>query len=484
VHEALRSRTVASEHDFIFNDDTTADQEADIPGQDAHGTATMSVLGGYSPGKLVGPAFNASFILAKTEDTRSETRIEEDNWAAAMEWMEAEGVDVASSSLGYDLFDDGTGYTWENGDFNGRTSVTAQSAARAARLGVVVCTAMGNEHNGNGVIGTLLTPADADSILSVGAVTFARKLAAFSSTGPTNDGRTKPDVVAPGVGVYHAQVPDFYLSSDGTSFSTPLTAGSAALLLSARPDLTPIQVRDALRNTATPVLDNTRFPTSPNNFTGWGLINAFNAALSFGPIFSNEPAIAAVNSRSVVSTKVVSKFGIRPETVLLYYALGNNAFFSSVGMSLDSGAFFPTSGKYSVSIPPQRLDTLVRFFIEARDSANNSFRSPAMPFISGMWQLHYGVSGVHIISYELDQNFPNPFNSTTVIRFHVPRTEHVTLKVYNVLGEEIETLLDRVQDAGSNLSVSFSGNNLPSGVYFYRMTTPSFTSTNKMILIR
>src|SRR5689334_10852415 len=80
-------------------------------------------------------AFDADFILGKTEDIRSETEVEEDNWAAGIEWMEGQGADVVSSSLGYNIFDDGNGYTWANGDFNGRTSVTAKAAVRAARLG-------------------------------------------------------------------------------------------------------------------------------------------------------------------------------------------------------------------------------------------------------------------------------------------------------------------------------------------------------------
>jgi len=488
VHEALSTRRVIAEHDFIQNDDTTANQEGDAGDQDSHGTATMSVLGGYKPGKLIGPAFDAQFILAKTEYVPvTDSSWEEDDWAAGIEWMEGLGVDVVSSSLGYNVFVDIPDYTWQNGDFDGRTTVSARAAVRAARLGVVVCNTMGNERNGNGVVGTLITPADADSILSVGAVSFAQTLASFSSTGPTNDGRTKPDVVAPGVGITDAHVPNLYGSFDqGTSFSTPLTAGSAALMLSARPELTPIQVRDALRNTATPILDNTRFPASPNNFTGWGLVNAFNATLSFGPIFSNEPALGILNSKSVVSIDVISKFGLRPESVQLHYTAGDGPVFSTVGMSLDSSEFFPTSGRYTATIPAQAYDTLIQFYIESSDGANNSYRSPAA--IAGrLWQLHYGVSGVHLPmpeSYALEQNFPNPFNSSTTIRFDLPRTEHVTVKVYNFLGEEVETLIDRVQDAGGNLSVSFSGSNLPSGVYFYRMTTPSFTSTNKMILIR
>ncbi len=495
THEALSTRTVIAEHDFIFNDDTTANQANDRSDQDFHGTLTMSLVGGYMPGILVSPAFNASFILGKTEDVRSETRVEEDNWAAAIEWMEAMGVDVVSSSLGYDIFDDGTGYSWDNGDFNGRTSVTARAAVIAARLGVVVCTAMGNETNGDGITGTLITPADADSILSVGAVSFARELAGFSSTGPTSDGRIKPDVVAPGVrGMMCAVPPNSYSTGiQGTSLATPMVAGAAALLLAARPELTAIQVRDAFRSTADTV-DVANHPTSPNNFTGWGLVNAFNAALSFGPIFSDLVDARVAHTQSVVSTIVVSKFGLNTNTINLRYAVGSDTNYSTIPMSLDSSMFFPTSGRYSVTIPQLPIGVLVRFTIAANDSGDHVYQSPS-PVTESVWQIRYGFEGAQRVSTAaqqggntiLYQNFPNPFgfrNRTTTIRFGPLGSEFVTLKIFNVLGQEVATVLNNPVDAAPILEVLFDGRNLPSGVYFYRLSTPSCTAMRKMVLIR
>ncbi|MBI1803392.1 MAG: S8 family peptidase [Ignavibacteriae bacterium] len=493
THEALRGLKVVAEHDFIFNDDVTANQVSDRSDQDFHGTLTLSLVSGYVPGILVSPAFNASFILGKTEDVRSETRVEEDNWEAAIEWMEASGVDVVSSSLGYDIFDDGTGYTWAHGDFNGRTSVTAKAAARAALLGVVVCNAMGNEGNGDGITGTLITPADADSIISVGAVSFTRELAGFSSTGPTSDGRIKPDVVAPGVrGMICAVPPNSYTTTiDGTSLATPMVAGAAALLLAARPELTPVQVRDILRSTAD-TIDIVHFPIRPNNFTGWGLVNAFNAALSFGPIFSDTVAARVVNSQSVVSTIIVSRFGLKTSTVMLHYAVGPDTNFLALSMSLDSSMFFLTSGQYSATIPQVPQGTPVRFIIEASDSGGHAYQSPAQ-ITESVWQLQYGMEGARRISttlqnipegYALYQNYPNPFNTQTIIEYDVPAREYVSLKVYNVVGQEIATLVSGIHDAGTKFHKPFDAKNLPSGVFFYRLATPSFTITKKMVLIR
>src|SRR3972149_7654738 len=198
-HNALDSLRVLAEYDFIFHDSVSANESNDVPDQDSHGTATLSTIGGFEPGQLIGPAYGASFILGKTEYIPTETQIEEDNWVAGIEWMESKGVDVVSSSLGYTTVDDGSGYKYSRGDFNGRTAVTTKAAVMAARRGVVVVNSMGNSGN---PVGSIIAPADADSIIAAGAVNYSGVLASFSSVGPTNDGRIKPDVVGPGVSIY------------------------------------------------------------------------------------------------------------------------------------------------------------------------------------------------------------------------------------------------------------------------------------------
>lgn len=491
-HEALSSRRILAERDFIFGDGTTANEGNDRADQDIHGTLTLSVVGGFMPGRLIGPAYGSDFILSKTEDVRSETRVEEDNWAAAIIWMEGQGIDVASSSLGYNMFDGGGGYSWENGDFNGRTSITALAAARAARMGVVICTAMGNEGNGDGVVGTMLTPADADSIISVGAVTFGRRLAGFSSTGPTNDGRTKPDLVAPGVGVYYAAIPgpNTYGFQQGTSLATPLAAGAAAVVLSARPELSPVQVRNVLRATAD-TIDVSRTPAFPNDSTGWGLVNALRAVLSFGPVFSNIPAATVEDSVSVISTSVVSQYGLIPQSVQLRYRTEADSAFAIIPMTLDSSMMFPSSGRYRATIPPEARGTLIHFAIEAADSAGNAYATPP-PVRRTEWRFRYGQPGVDSpprvpTDFTLLQNYPNPFpnpgNPVTTIRYTITREERVHLAVYNLLGQLVVTLVDQVEAPGSK-SVFFDGASLPSGVYFYRLSTPSVSLDRKMLLVR
>ena len=219
---AYQEGRVLAEYDFINDDYNTQDEPGDTPGQHDHGTATWSALGGVYQGQLYGPAYKASFILAKTEDIWSETPIEEDNWVAGMEWADSLGADLISSSLGYIDW-----YVYS--DLDGNTAVTTIAADIAAGKGIVVCNSMGNSGPSPG---TLIAPADADSILACGAVGIDGSIVAFSSRGPTFDGRIKPELCARGIFTYCASTEDTnsYAQEHGTSLSAPLVGGCAAVL--------------------------------------------------------------------------------------------------------------------------------------------------------------------------------------------------------------------------------------------------------------
>lgn len=274
-HEALRNVRVLAEYDFVNGDGETSDNppEDDI-GQDDHGTQVLSIIAGSSPGDFIGVAYGAQYLLAKTEKISHkgamfEHEIEEDWWVAGLEWAELNGADVVNSSLGYSDW-----YSYS--DMDGMTAKTTIAADMAVQKGLVVVVSAGNEGKSQDWP-YISAPADGFHVIAVGAVNSRGELADFSSTGPTYDGRIKPDVVAMGDDTYvvDPNSADGYRKADGTSMATPLVAGTAALLLQALPDLRgPGELAKLLKYTATHAL-------SPDNRWGWGIINA-EAALRYG----------------------------------------------------------------------------------------------------------------------------------------------------------------------------------------------------------
>ena len=259
ANPAFTGITITAQRDFVFDDSVVRDEPGkDVGGAQFHGTATWSLFAGDVPGRLHGIARGAHFILAKTEDIRTETRVEEDNYVAALEWADSIGVDIVSSSLAYLIFDNGFRYT--PSQLNGDVAVTTVAADMAAQRGILVVTAAGNEGPGSR---SIWTPADGDSVLAIGAEDSLGTIASFSSRGPTADGRIKPDFTAPGVAVCVVEGAGSVGRLDGTSFATPLLAASAALLKQLHSTLAPMALRAALRATATR-------RTAPDTIYGWG----------------------------------------------------------------------------------------------------------------------------------------------------------------------------------------------------------------------
>jgi hypothetical protein len=276
-HESLLALRVLRARDFINGDSIVSNEPQDPTGLDAeaHGTAVWSILGGRRPGQVVGPAFDAHFFLAKVDNEPGDTQVDEDNWVAAVQWADSQGVRVINSSVGFRFdFTDKPAYPFAAMD--GNTTVTTVVADEAARRGIVVVVAIGNNGPANG---TLVAPSDADSVVAVGAVDALGSPATFdvgaTARGPSADGRQKPELVARGVGLRAASsltTTDYTPLVSGTSFSAALMSGAAALFLQAWPDYTPIEMRTALQ------LAGNR-ASSPDNATGHGVPNVASAIM-------------------------------------------------------------------------------------------------------------------------------------------------------------------------------------------------------------
>jgi subtilisin family serine protease len=236
--------------------------------QGNHGMGVASVAVGWAPGSLVGPAHGAEVLGATTEYTPSERNVEEDYFVAGLEWLHRRGADVVNVSIGYNTFDEGQdSYTVE--DLDGDTGLTTRAVDRAAQLGVTVVVSAGNSGCAapDSCWYRVNTPADADSAIAVGAIRPDSSLAAFSSRGPTADGRRKPDVVVQGTDVPAAWDDGRYARVGGTSFASPQVTGIVAQMLQVNPALAPTEVRALLRRTASRA-------GAPDNEMGWGIVDA------------------------------------------------------------------------------------------------------------------------------------------------------------------------------------------------------------------
>ncbi|SIQ91791.1 S8 family serine peptidase [Pontibacter lucknowensis] len=241
-------------YDFVGN-------KTNVYGHSQHGTSVLSTMAAYDPGRIVGTAPKADYYLFRTEDAATEHNIEEVNWLLAAEFADSAGVDVINSSLGYTLFD-APSYSYTYGELNGNTTIVTRAADLAAATGMLVVTSAGNE--GNKTWRYISAPADADSVLTVGAVDSLAVHALFSSVGPTADQRTKPDVVAMGQQVYVLSSSGALGRSSGTSFSGPIMAGMVACIWQARPKLTNMQLLELMRQLGSNY-------NNPNNSIGYGI---------------------------------------------------------------------------------------------------------------------------------------------------------------------------------------------------------------------
>lgn len=258
---AIQNANIIGIKDFVYPNSKFFYQETD------HGTKVLSAMATNEPEVLVGTAPDARYWLLRCEDQQTEQPVEEDYWAMAAEFADSIGVDIISSSLGYNDYDGYPGY-YHQRDLNGYKSLISRTASMLASKGIILVNSAGN--SGMGPWKKVVFPADANDILTVGAVNPERKNAPFSGVGPTQDGRVKPDVMALGSPTSLISGRGSIVRDMGTSFSTPIVAGLVACLWQALPDKTALEIIDLVRRTSSSYKE-------PDNIYGYGIPNFWRA---------------------------------------------------------------------------------------------------------------------------------------------------------------------------------------------------------------
>lgn len=260
--KAMKRIRVLGTKDFV-----NSKPDADIYTESSHGMCVLSCMAMNKPNVMIGTDPEASYWLLRSEDEASEHLVEQDYWAAAIEFADSVGVDVVNTSLGYYAFDDSS-KNYKYSDLDGHTSLMSRQASQVADKGLVLVCSAGN--SGAGSWKKMTPPGDAQNVLTVGAIDKNAVLAPFSSIGNTADNRVKPDVMAVGLGADVMGTDGVLRTANGTSFSSPILCGMVTCLWQACPQLTAKEVIELVRQSG----DRVDFP---DNIYGYGVPDLWKA---------------------------------------------------------------------------------------------------------------------------------------------------------------------------------------------------------------
>jgi subtilisin family serine protease len=439
---------VIATYDFINNDANVQDQP-DI--QQSHGTAIWSVLGGFDEGSLIGPAYGADYVLAKTEIVSQEIRSEEDNWIAAAEWMDSLGVDIISSSLGYIDWYDTT-------QLDGHTCAITLAAEAAAARGIAVVNVAGNERN-NFAWRKIIPPSDGDSVIAVGAVDASGALASFSSPGPTADGRIKPDIMGQGLFVRAANFENNgYGSFDGTSVATPIIAGGLALILEAHPDWGLDKLYGSLRG-------NGSQANSPNNDYGWGIARFFDQFAINGYFIVEQPPDTITRGDTI------------DIAIALYDSTGHSGGIHQISVQLVSGT--------AVLIGEPRPSGVNRLIQSVYFPLPGAQRLLVRDEIADLIrQLDLSVGAPIPVKIEI---WPNPAIDSVIFVYSLDRPSWAEIAIFTIAGDKIDAI--RINSSPSVNSYIWpaknrNGESIASGIYIAHLRSSTGSQTSKFAFIK
>ena len=280
----------------------------------SHGMAVLSTMGGNLPGEIVGTAPKADYWLVRTEDASDEYLLEEYYWVDGAEFADSAGADIINSSLGYTngFNDPENNHTYE--DMNGDTALVTIGADIAASTGILVVNSAGN--SGNSSWFHIGAPADGDSVMAVGAVDGGGNYVSFSSKGPSYDGRVKPNVAAKGSSATVASEWGGVTYSNGTSFSSPITAGMVASIWQANPYLSNMELIALIQ-------EHGNQYNNPDSLLGYGI-----------PDYGAMLDVIGLGSESVLS---IPKITIAPNPFINSIQISSNTEFSKITLFSISG---------------------------------------------------------------------------------------------------------------------------------------------------
>jgi len=389
--------------------------EASVNEDYFHGAYVFSCLASNRPGVLVGTAPYASYWLLRTEDAASEYPVEEQNWAAAAEFADSAGVDMISTSLGYNNFDDPI-YNHSYAQRNGNTAMITIAADLAAKKGIVVVVAAGNSGNNTTDLKYIACPADADSVLTVGSVNVNGNIASTSSWGPNGAGLLKPNVVAVGDNAALANVntgnPTF---GSGTSYACPNMAGLVACLWQAFPEYSNMQIIDVVQQSAS------KF-TNPDFRYGYGIPNFKKAIV----LLTKQYATASSElNNCVVTLNWKSKDDTSTVYTLQRKLPGETGFINLGQLNSASVVFTANSYTYNDTIRSAGTGSVQYRIQQTNRSADTTFEIAS---------LQQNINSVCFPDNTLTAQ-PNPFDQQLLVVVNTPEAiANMGIKITDMMG--------------------------------------------------
>jgi len=421
-------------------------REASVNEDHSHGMQCLSVMAANIPGSFVGTAPKADYFLFRSEDAGSEYPIEEHNWVCAAERADSVGSDLISSSLGYFDFDD-PAYNYIYGDMDGNTTTAAIGADLAAKKGLLVVNSAGNE--GNNGWGRIITPADGDSVLAVGAVTRTGEPASFTSRGPSSDGQVKPDVASVGVATV-VQLPNNTIgTNNGTSFACPNMAGLTACLWQGFPEVSNYRIIEALRAAGSKA-------DAPDNIVGYGIPDVRKSVMALVKEF----AAVEVSQNGCTATLSWTSKDMSAMKYQVERQLPGGPGFTTIATIDGTGSVF---GTRQVSFIDNLSDLPV-------GTVNYRIRQVIDTAAAGMIADYIGSASFQLQQACISGNTalvaaPNPTNGPLQVRLNTPEaSENIVLRLTNAKGQ---ILVEQKKTKAAGMAIyEMSTYHLPAGHYY------------------